>query len=426
LFALADFGLAKECKTDDDCQRVADEAQRTIKCINEKCVRALEITYPKIAGEELTVERVVREGLPGYVNYIFTIAVGLIGFVIFGVLIYNGIRYLTSVGRPEQMTDARGGILYAFLGGLLLLSSVLIFETINPQLAIIELPKLEPLGPVVAPGVYICDYSVGETKIRDALDGYIKGKDKKQIETAVKRLREIIWNPKTEQSCQKVNFSGNFRGFHVTAKNTIFIVPSISIDPETGKRTPKYKYGIILHEKENFGGRCDYFPKKGDARIYDQIEGFSAKNLKFTARSVILFQKPLVEPVGDGVTLYQYFNYNLHAPEGVIAAQKSFKPEGVANLRKVRADELGNLKEDTRSITFSPAGSYLALLFEGKNFDERCKLLRKNNPNIIDLPLGLCGELCGFVQRHFVSRDERAKRCVPCLNSMIVIKGSAL
>jgi len=433
LFALADFGLAKKCATDDDCQIVAKPEYRTIKCINERCVRALEITYPKIAGEELTVKRIVEEGLPGYVEYIFTVAVGLIGFIIFGVLIYNGIRYLISVGRPEQMADARSGILYAFLGALLLLSSVLIFRTINPQLTIMELPKIDPLEQVVAPGVYVCNYKADKAKLKEALKGYINGKDEEQIKAA-KKLREIIWGPETGQSCWKVNFSGNFPGFEVEKDDTIFIVPSISEDPDTGKRTPKYKYGIVLHQKDNFGGQCDYFPKKGGTLVYDQIEGFSAKGLGFTARSVILFQKPLVEPVRDGVTLYQYFNYNRDAPRGVIAAQKSFKPEGGANLKKVRAADLGNLRKNTRSITFSPAGSYFALVYEGENFDKRCKFLRRNNPNIMDIPVGLCGKGC----EHFLSRwaygaaslvglaRGKIERCAPCLNSMIVIKGIVL
>jgi len=411
LFAFVNFSLAEACPAGT-------------KYIEGKCVRALEITYPKIAGEELTIERVVREGLPGYVNYIFTVAVGLIGFVIFAVLIYNGIRYLTSVGRPEQMADARSGILYAFLGGLLLLSSVLIFKTINPQLAIMELPEIKPLGQVVAAGVYICNYKADEANLKEALEGYIR-KEGQEHDAAVEKLRKIIWNPETERGCTKVVSTGNFQGFQLTANNTIFIVPSISIDLGTGKRTAKNKYGIVLHEKDNFGGQCDYFPKKGDTLIYEQIESFSAKNLKFTARSVILFQKPLVEPVGDGVTLFQHFHY-----EGTA---KSFKPGGGADLKKVRAADLGNLKEDARSIRFPPEGSYFTLLFEGENFDKRCRLLRSNTPNLIDL-LPICGgKGCeglirwGYRAAAWVGwAREEAERCVPCLNSMIIIKGSIL
>jgi hypothetical protein len=410
-----------------------------------KCVRPFEVTYPRIAGEELTVS----EGLPGYVKYIFHLAVGIIGFVIFGVLIYNGIRYLVSAGNPQQMADARTGILYAFLGGILLFCSFLIFETINPQLKILKLPPIRPVEQVVIPGVYICTYQIEEKTIGDALEKYIKESGKEQIEAA-KKLREIIsWDSKTKQGCQRINASDNLRNFKggVTENNTIFFVPSISIDPNTKERTPKYEYGIILHEKENFGGRC-FIPKSTSTvpsaitpLIYDQIEHYSPKkdindkemkDLKFKARSVTLFQKPSEEPAGDGVTLYSCLNYNRDVDEtgqcdGIVAIEKSFQP-GPNDIIKISEAELGissanTLKDNTRSISFSPKGSYLALLYKSGNFDGRCKLLDKNHPNLYDvLPkTGDCAT--GFFAFWNVFTIGK---CRTLLGSMIVIEGSRL
>ncbi|MDI6602714.1 MAG: hypothetical protein QME57_01160, partial [Patescibacteria group bacterium] len=312
------------------------ECPSNTKEIDGRCVRALEITYPEIGGKP--VPTTIESGLPEYINYIFTLAVSLIGFVIFGVLIYNGIKYLTSAGNLEQMIDAKSGIFHAFLGGLLLLSSVLIFNTINPQLKIMTLPEIEPLEQVVVPGVYICNYKVEkEEDIKQALETYIT-KSGQERNKAVEKLKEIMWNPKTEKGCPMVKFSGNFQNFQVTENgNTIFFVPSISEDPYTKVRTIKYEYGIVLHEKEDFRGQCDYFPKEDDNNLiyqtkedsfYHPLENFSAKDLQFTAYSVTLFQKPSVEPAGDGVTLYRYFNYNRDEPEATTTDQKNFKPEG--------------------------------------------------------------------------------------------------
>jgi hypothetical protein len=401
-----------------------------------KCVRPLEIIYPEIAGEQLTETIVVSEGLPAYVKYIFHLAVGVIGFVIFGVLIYNGIRYLTSAGNPEKMADARNGILCAFLGGLLLLCSFLIFKTINPQLAILTLPKIKPPEQVVVPGVYICDYKVDKGELENALDGYINKSGEEQIE-ATKKLREIMWKPETRNGCPRVNASGNFQNFTVTKDgNTIFIVPSIFIDKDTKKRTPKYEYGIILHEKENFDGRCDYYPKEdGNNEIYHQIEDFSAKDLNFNARSVTLFQKPSEEPAGDGVTLYSCFNYNREVDksgqcDGIVAINKSFQP-GAGDIIKISETELGvssanTLKDNTRSISFRPKGSYLALLYDNPdpNQVKRCTCLYHNYPNLYDvLPkTGDCatGPFAWFWNLFTIGK------CKPLLGSMIVIKGGRL
>ena len=463
LFVLADFALAKKCTTDNDCQKLTPEQEakglRTIQCVPTKtgekeCVRALEIKYPTFGKEKLTTEVIVEQGLPAYVKYIFSFAVGLIGLIIFGALVYNGILYLTSAGSDEKMKDAKNGITAAFLGGLLLLSSVLIFNTINPQLRIMELPKVEPLEQVVMPGVYICKHNVDQMTgknfdIGKTLTDYINATGAAQIEAA-KKLREII----RDAECPIVNFSGNLQNFQVAKdgdKNTIFIVPSIKeiIDPETGVikgREAEFQYGIVLHEKENFGGQCAYYPRK--AKIYDQIEGYSAQGLGFTAHSVTLFQKPLPEPDGKGVTLYKYFNYNRDEPQATTRDERSFTVGAnddiskittlrLSEIRVVRAGgeewEKIDLNENTRSISFSPEGSYFALLFEGGvdkeskkvaegDFTGRCKLLHKNNPNLLDV-LPTSGKCSAW---SFFNPLNWFKDCKPLLRSMIVIKGTVL
>mgnify|MGYP005847585579 CR=1 FL=1 len=450
LFALTDFALAGKCSNDADCGAGA-------KCVEGKCVRALEITYPKIAGEELTEEVIAKEGVPGYVKYLFRLAVIIIGFIIFGVLTSSGLRYLTSAGNLEQMKDAKNGIFAAFFGGLLLLASVLIFNTINPQLTILELPKVEPLGQVVEPGIYICSYNVndalnkGDVKIDDTpitdyndideiLKDYInEGKydpktpeGEEQIEKqnrAAKVLRAIM-KLDNGRFCPKVIFSGNFENFKkgITANETIFIVPLIeTIIHQDGRKEKKakYEFGIVLHEKDNFWGKCDYFPKEkkvnGLSTIYHQIDGYSAQNLAFTAHSVTLFQKPPVEPFGDGVTLYKYFNYNRDATTTTSEDQNNFKPE-TGDILKVNT--LGTLENNSRSISFSPSGSYLALLFENKDFDQRCQLLYKNSPNLFDILPTTGGCKTEFFGKITDLITLKWGECKPLLGSMIVIKGS--
>jgi len=429
-FSFANFSLAK-CENDNDCQIVSKESQRTIRCIDtdndgeKECVRSLEIVYPQIGSK--FVPKTVASGLPDYIKYIFNFAVSIIGLIIFGALIYNGALYLTSVGNPQKMGNAKDGIISAFLGGILLISSVLIFHTINPQLTIMKLPKIKPLEQVEQAGIYICNYKVpASEKLGDTIKNYTleehqaeltEEEIKKQGEAAEK-LKKIIWNSKTK-ICPRANFSGPLQNFEMTKDKTIFAIPSIKIT--SGKRQAIYEYGIILHEKEDFGGNC-YLVNQKESNIYQQIKDFSAKDLSFSARSITIFQKPSSEPKGNGVTLYECFDYNKEGQckeEDKSPLSKIFNPEA-EDFKKF--NDLGKLKKNTRSISFSPKNSYLALLFEKESFKGQCQVIPESRTDLADLPLGCCNKKIIKKRRFWFDK----KTCYPCLNSMIVVKGHRL
>jgi len=105
--------------------------------------RELEIDYPVIPGAEVTLQTVEGTSLPEYVKYIFSFAIGIIGLLALGALIYGGIQYLTSAGSPEKLKRAKDQILAGILGLIILLSSYLILTTINPQLVVFEVSGLK-------------------------------------------------------------------------------------------------------------------------------------------------------------------------------------------------------------------------------------------------------------------------------------------
>lgn len=365
--------------------------------VDGRCVRALEIVYPRIAGQELTIERVVREGLPGYINYIFTFAVAIIGLIIFGVLIYNGFLFLTSAGNPEKMKGAKDGIFHAFLGALILLASGIIFNAINPQLKIMELPEVDPLEQIVLSGIYVCTYNVNnetEFNIEEVLRNYTEGEDEIQIKAA-ENLRKIM-HLDERRVCMRVNSSGNFGNFQVTNNNTIFAVPRISQDPETRARILEYEFGIVLHERDGFRNRCHLVETMaGERKIYGKRvvpgEGESGQIKNFfanlppefgIARSFTLFRKPFEPIEGRGAILFKDFAY-----EG---GGISFLPE--ADVRRVTNANLieeglvdEELNNNIRSIRFEPLHSYFALVYQSDNFTgEHCNRLDRNSPNIVD------------------------------------------
>lgn len=103
--------------------------------------RELEIQYPEIPGVETPTK--TKTALPEYLKYVFSLTISLAGLLAFGALISGGFRYLTSAGDPTKMGDAKEQVLAGILGLIILLSSYLILNTINPRLVLPKSPQIE-------------------------------------------------------------------------------------------------------------------------------------------------------------------------------------------------------------------------------------------------------------------------------------------
>lgn len=116
--------------------------------------RPLEVEYPEISGLK---PETVEFGIADYAKYIFNFIIVICGIIAFGSLVWAGVRYLISTGKPEELKKAKKQIKYAFLGILILLFSYLILTTINPRLVLFQVPQLlkpsppEPTLPEVKP-----------------------------------------------------------------------------------------------------------------------------------------------------------------------------------------------------------------------------------------------------------------------------------
>lgn len=92
---------------------------------------ALEIAWPDSpAGTPITD----TSTLPDLIKYIYEWAIALGGLAVFISLLIAGIQYLTSLGDPSSLKEAMDRMKSAVLGLILLLSSWLILNTINPDL----------------------------------------------------------------------------------------------------------------------------------------------------------------------------------------------------------------------------------------------------------------------------------------------------
>ncbi len=92
----------------------------------------LELEYPDLGSSV--------PPLPDFIQWFFRFGLAAAGALAFGVLVFGGIKYITSAGSGAGQNDAKEWIQGALLGLFLLLGSVLILRTINPDLAQLGVP----------------------------------------------------------------------------------------------------------------------------------------------------------------------------------------------------------------------------------------------------------------------------------------------
>lgn len=103
--------------------------------------KELELKYPSVPGAETPLT--TKTAFPVYVKYIFNFSIMAAGLIVFVSLVYGGFRYLTSAGSPSAITDAKDQIFSGILGLIILLSSYLILNTVNPQLLVFRFGEKE-------------------------------------------------------------------------------------------------------------------------------------------------------------------------------------------------------------------------------------------------------------------------------------------
>ncbi|HCJ67226.1 MAG TPA: hypothetical protein DHV62_07890, partial [Elusimicrobia bacterium] len=75
-----------------------------------------------------------------YLRDMYNFLISIVGILAMASLVYGGMRYLTSVGNPASVEDAKDIINSAIVGLILALSSWLILNTINPDVLVLKKP----------------------------------------------------------------------------------------------------------------------------------------------------------------------------------------------------------------------------------------------------------------------------------------------
>ena len=205
--------------------------------------RPLEVSYPEIPHIPPLTKTV---SLPVYVKYLYYLLITLAGILGFGVLVYAGFSYFTSVGNAVKMQDSIDRIKSCIIGLLLLFGSWLILRTINPQLTVLRSPdELPPIIPDINRGIYFCKEQVAIPKFWEdkiTAEGATPEKQK-QIVAEMLSIKKTI-----EESCYQPSTRGNVKKEFEGKIKFVYLVPDYFEERQ---------YGVIIYKERDFQGkRC--------------------------------------------------------------------------------------------------------------------------------------------------------------------------
>ncbi len=153
------------CWIEDACKKTGGEfCNDDKKCLGQEgqCSGEWGFCYPK-PGSITTELQVPIGGLTkissasDYVRTIYQVSLGIAVTAAIVVIMLAGFRWMTSGGNSSAIGQAKTMILSAIIGLLLLLGASLLFQTINPDIVRLTLPRAPKLRPQSLTQTTWCD-----------------------------------------------------------------------------------------------------------------------------------------------------------------------------------------------------------------------------------------------------------------------------
>ncbi len=94
----------------------------------------LNLCYPAFTIGTSTFTLTLNMPLNQIIAWFYYFIIGIAGLSAFVMLVWGGFQYLSSAGNPTAISDAKDRIKSALLGLLIILTSWLILQVINPDL----------------------------------------------------------------------------------------------------------------------------------------------------------------------------------------------------------------------------------------------------------------------------------------------------
>ena len=186
----------------------------------------LEVEYPTI--NEYYPQELDSDGFPAYMEYIIRFLIIGAGIVVFGTLVYGGFLWMTSAGEPLKLQKSKQRLISSVAGLVVVVSSYIWLSSINPTLVKLQqIESIEVIDDVTAPGIYLSKTSP-----------FPSDDDEESIRENVRRINS------SERAL------GSLRGE----------IQSIRIvNPTERNGDLIYRYVVVLHEEENFQGKCKFY-----------------------------------------------------------------------------------------------------------------------------------------------------------------------
>ena len=216
--------------------------------------------YPPVPGPELTIS--TDSSLGDVIKYFAAWAIIIGAIIAFLSLIYAGILYLASTGKPEAMSQAKKRIFNSFLGLAILLGSYLILITLNPQLIVMEVKKEPVASGVVLLNSEAVNQLLDSTDPIETLDELIGSKNAYYLRYDIPDCKEAFGelavtqrDPVDSTKVTEVDFE-NFEDFDSGGIGFL--------------KNAQGKYKVILYDQKDFKGDIsDYaYEYNSEGRIW--------------------------------------------------------------------------------------------------------------------------------------------------------------
>ncbi len=302
--------------------------------------QGLEVEYPTI--DEYRPITTDPGGFPDYIRYVVRFLTIIAGLVAFGALAYGGFLWMTSEGEPLKLQKSKSRIISSFVGLIIILSSYILLGTIQPTLVELEKVQIERVENVTSPGVYL------------SLSGSFH-------EDNEERMRENV---------RKINASEGGLGGIKGQIQAVRLVNSTTEDNDL-----IYRHVIILHELENFRGRCRIF-----ANNSSEPRNFNIQDIGENVASITVLRAQRHDQVPYGrVTVYDKPEFQ----------------EGSSNQRLLSSpsDSLSPLNVEAWSIDVE--GSWAVVLASGSDWnamDNECAVFATSRsiPTLVGHHMNRC------------------------------------
>ncbi len=173
--------------------------------------QGLQLDYPRIGNNSL--EKFPT--LPEYIGWLYGFSIVIASFIALWSLVVGGYTYFASVGSPSKISQAKDQIYYSFLGLIILLSSWLILNSINPGLTKLEISTKMIDVPITKPEEIKANQSeylvlpLGQMiehnfYSKEAMNKFkTQGQNIVNLETEIQTLQTLAKNLNTEiQNCK--------------------------------------------------------------------------------------------------------------------------------------------------------------------------------------------------------------------------------